>query len=150
MYCINCGKEIDDNSKYCNECGANQEENKTKKSQFIIIFIAIILVCIIPISMINRKKHNSNLENLDLKVVKSNFCKLEYGNNGICGILKNNSNTRYKYVSIKINLYDENNELIGSTLANKNNVEPQSLWNFQATISDPSIKTYKIGDITAY
>ena len=32
MYCKNCGKQIDDNSRFCNYCGASQGERKAAEA----------------------------------------------------------------------------------------------------------------------
>ena len=32
MYCKNCGKQIDDNSRFCNYCGASQGEGKAAEA----------------------------------------------------------------------------------------------------------------------
>lgn len=32
MYCKNCGKQIDDNSRFCNYCGAGQGERKAAEA----------------------------------------------------------------------------------------------------------------------
>lgn len=66
MYCPNCGKEIDDNAKFCSYCGANLEEdnkkqtekeensnitkqdnNQAKKPNVYIIVIAILAIALI-------------------------------------------------------------------------------------------------------
>ena len=67
MFCSNCGKQIPDNTKFCNHCGAQQvtssqvttapraeegqsEQNTTKKSKKKII--GIVLLCLQAVSIL--------------------------------------------------------------------------------------------------
>ena len=69
MFCKNCGKEIDDNSDFCNFCGSNlKEENfqkrkKNKKPVIVIVILVLIIGLIIGgIVIINIKKNNEQME----------------------------------------------------------------------------------------
>ncbi|MDD5546873.1 MAG: FxLYD domain-containing protein [Candidatus Omnitrophica bacterium] len=54
------------------------------------------------------------------------------GNKNIAGKVKNNSNKRYSYVQIEFNLYDKDGNHVGTALDSINNLEPNSIWKFQA------------------
>jgi len=84
MFCSNCGKEIDENSKFCPNCGKEMllssekdnkdepKEKKVKNKKKVIIFSIISILIIISISIIvfsrvvinnknNKKEEYSNL-----------------------------------------------------------------------------------------
>lgn len=51
MFCKNCGKEIDDNTKVCSECGA-AISNKTQSKRILLIAITSIIILAITTSML--------------------------------------------------------------------------------------------------
>lgn len=51
MFCKNCGKEIDDNTKFCNECGTIVS-NKTQSKSILLIAITSIIILAITTSML--------------------------------------------------------------------------------------------------
>lgn len=59
MYCINCGKEIDENSKFCKFCGINFEEkrNIVKKNKNTLLIIVISALLIMLLTLLNTKTH---------------------------------------------------------------------------------------------
>lgn len=59
MYCINCGKEIDENSKFCKFCGINFEEkrNIVKKNKNTLLIIVISVLLIMLLTLLNTKTH---------------------------------------------------------------------------------------------
>ncbi|HOO52312.1 MAG TPA: FxLYD domain-containing protein, partial [Alphaproteobacteria bacterium] len=66
------------------------------------------------------------------------------------GILKNTTDREYGYVQIQFNLYDKDGVQVGSTLANVNNLEPQSTWKFEAGIIEENVTMFKVKDITGF
>lgn len=74
MFCRNCGKEIEENSDFCNHCGINLKEENFKKEKKnrkpIIIVIILILIASLIISgivIINIRK-NKEKEYHDLLI----------------------------------------------------------------------------------
>ena len=63
---------------------------------------------------------------------------------------KNNSNKTYKYVQVSINLYDDSNAQVGSTLANINNLEPNGTWKFKAVVLERNTTKYQIKEIAGW
>ena len=90
------------------------------------------------------KEEKPDLELLESK--KMNKDSLKY----VVGKIKNNSNKQYSYVQVEINLYDNNDNQVGSTLANVNNLEPGGTWKFEALIFEEKATKYKIKEITGY
>ena len=71
MYCKKCGTQIDDDSKFCKNCGEKQtknesikkeKSNKTKAEKTLII-MTIIVAVIVTISLIGQNCKNSNNNN---------------------------------------------------------------------------------------
>ncbi len=171
MFCSNCGKEIKDGSKFCDGCGASVEggaDNASLRSEqpkkkmhgclkAFLIFIGISFVFGIIGSLHDSSGQsqtpvstNTVQKKADLELVESSFCQLDYGVKGVCGTIKNNSDKTYSYAQVSINLYDASENLIGSTLANINNLAPQKQWKFQAIISEDNPASYKVEDITGF
>jgi hypothetical protein len=89
------------------------------------------------------KKDNLEVLNVDSK-------STEYGDRSVVGTIKNNTSRTYDYVSVEINLYDSAGNLVGSTLDNVNNLEPEGKWNFEALILEENATKYKIVKISGY
>jgi len=68
----------------------------------------------------------------------------------ITGMVKNNTDHTYSYVQVEINLYDDEGNQVGSTLANTNNLEPGSTWKFDAYAFDEGAKRAKVKDISGW
>lgn len=66
------------------------------------------------------------------------------------GTVKNNSNRKYGYVQVEINLYDGEGNQVGSTLANANNLEPGATWKFRAPVFEDNVKQFKVVDVTGF
>ncbi|MGE5590998.1 MAG: FxLYD domain-containing protein [Bacillota bacterium] len=67
-----------------------------------------------------------NLEVVETNTVSEDFMRY------VTGTVKNNSNKKYSYAQVEINLYDKDGNQVGSTLANINNLEPGGTWKFKA------------------
>lgn len=67
----------------------------------------------------------------------------------VTGKVKNNTNKKYSYVHVSINLYKDEN-LLGSTMANANNLGPGEIWEFSAPILYDNCNNYKIADVIGY
>lgn len=68
----------------------------------------------------------------------------------VTGTVKNNTDKKYGYAQVEINLYDSAGAQIGSTLANTNNLEAKGTWKFKAPVLHEGVATYKIMGITGY
>lgn len=85
MYCIKCGKEIDDGTKFCSACGASQnpeikEENKATEGnsnyKFLIlvgcVFVVILAaVAIMGTKLFNQKNNTESVANEDLTTTEN-------------------------------------------------------------------------------
>jgi hypothetical protein len=68
--------------------------------------------------------HNNDLVVSDLKAGKDG---------SITGIVTNNGSKTYGYVQVEINLFDKSHTVVGSTLANVNNLAAHEKWKFSAS-----------------
>ena len=85
----------------------------------------------------------------DLEVVESKLVSdALYGK--VTGTIKNNTNRKYGYAQVEINLYDDSDTQIGSTLTNINNFEPGASWKFEAPILKQGATKYKIVKVTGF
>ena len=166
MFCSNCGKEIDDNAKFCQYCGISfseknntisKENNKNQNNGCLsqigsiiggIVFFVIIFN-IIGFDFGGLSETN-NGKGISLEVTESHSCNLGYGARGICGTVKNHSSHSIGYAQVEINLYDKSGNIIGSTLDNINNLEANSVWKFQAPIIEDNVATYKVKNVIGY
>lgn len=75
----------------------------------------------------------------------------EYGTLSVVGIAKNTGTTAYGYVHVEINLYDSSGAVVGSTLANVNNLGPGQSWKFEAVVFDSKKTTrFELKGIKAF
>lgn len=74
----------------------------------------------------------------------------EFGIRYVVGVIKNNSNKKYSYVQVEINLYDESGAQVGSTLDNLNNLEPGGTWKFKAIVIEDEATEAKVAGITKF
>lgn len=88
--------------------------------------------------------------NPDLELLNAEAQEGKYGNKMIVGSVKNNTNKEYTYVQVEINLYDDTDAQVGSTLANANNLEPGATWKFEAPILEENATKFKVKDITGF
>lgn len=66
------------------------------------------------------------------------------------GKVRNNTDQKYTYAQISFNLYDDEGALVGTALANVNNLEPGGIWKFKAMIMNQEATSYKLGDLTGF
>ena len=81
--------------------------------------------------------------NPDLKVIKSKFCNTT-DNKYICGVIINKSDKKIKGLEVKIDLYNEYDFLLGTTLASINELESNAKWYFKAFAYPYGVENYKI------
>lgn len=67
----------------------------------------------------------------------------------VVGEIKNNTDKSYSYVQVSINLYNDD-VLVGSTLANVNNLGPGEVWSFKAPILYDNCNKFKIEEVTGF
>lgn len=158
--CKDCGKEVSKNAKTCPNCGAKVKKGGRFFLKILLgFFLFFVLLGIIANltetengSSVNKTgktdiktEKKSNLELLDWSISKG-----EFGNPTIIGKVKNNRNKEYSYVQITFNLYDASDALVGTAVANVNNLEPGEIWKFQALCLEDNFKKGKYIDLTGF
>ena len=70
----------------------------------------------------------------------------------ITGILTNNSGRDADYVQVTYNLFDADNNQIGTAMANTSNLKAGGTWKFKASsLKNPSeVARFELGDVTGF
>jgi len=63
------------------------------------------------------------------------------------GKIRNNTAYTYAYVMVNINLYDEDDNLVGDAVDLVTNLEPGGIWRFRAPVTEENAVKYKIVQI---
>lgn len=54
------------------------------------------------------------------------------------------------YVQVEINIYDQNNNQIGSTMDNVNNLAPHTKWTFKAPVMEEGHYLWKVVNVSGF
>ncbi len=150
--------------------GNNQNQQKKKPNGCLTIIIVFVVLGIIGAAL-GGGNDNSNQQSVnasnpingesvpvnsepkqekkpDLELLSAEPLSEQYVNY-IAGTIKNNTNKEYSYVQVEINLY-KGETLIGSTLANVNNLGAGETWQFKAVVLEDEADSFKIKDITGF
>jgi hypothetical protein len=137
-----------------------KDKGKHKKIKIIIgsiigTYAIVIFVLLSYSEKLNKKLEATKLltamQQSDIKPefeVLSSSMKTENNIRYVTGRIQNNTDKTFNYVQVEINLYDLNDNFIGSTLDNVNNFEPSTVWYFKALAIDDKAKKYKIMNIS--
>ena len=74
----------------------------------------------------------------------------ENGLGSVSGVVTNLTAKEFGYVQIEINLYDKSDAVVGSTLANVNNLEANGKWKFSAPILQQGVHHIKVKGVTGF
>lgn len=121
----------------------------------IIVFVVFFVLLLAGSS--TKTKNSSVTATLDKAVeeTKADLEILSYENLSegglryVTGEIRNNTNKSYSYVQVEINMYKDDT-VLGSTLANVNNLGPGETWKFKALITDDDCNRYTIKDVTGF
>ena len=136
----------------------------------LIIGGIIALVCCCPVGALfiagnnvkNSKEFKDAMNGVDSgKPIDSKTAKQPYtitgmqGSNDnfvryVTGTLTNNSGEKKAYVQVEINLLDKSGAVVGSTLANINNLEPGQKWKFKAVVLEKSATKFEVKNVTGF
>jgi flagellar basal body-associated protein FliL len=154
--CKYCQTEIDDKAKVCPNCRKKQGLGFWKIAG-IIIGVFIVIGIIGSMGNTTTPTSNNSVVNVNQQQEKFTLLKSSSTNDGfafyINGEIQNNTNKNYTYVQVVFNLYDKDENHLGTALANTNNLEGNKKWIFRAMgmITDNNkIASYKLSEITEY
>jgi hypothetical protein len=68
----------------------------------------------------------------------------------ITGTVVNRRSRKLRYAQITFNLYDESGARVGSAVANINDLEPGSRWNFKASTLGTDYVTFKFSELSGF
>lgn len=74
----------------------------------------------------------------------------EFGVLMVTGAVKNLSKRNKGYVQVEINLLDDNGDIVGSTLANVNNLAGGKTWRFKAPVLEDDAARFEVKNITGF
>lgn len=121
-----------------------------KKTLFFIFCIIIVATLFGAFFGKNKsdlinKTENTNFNNFEISNIKE--CRVEGGFKAICASVKNNSNKDYKFVQVKIKLFDNNNNIIHNTATSASDLEKGQSWNFSVAVLNEKASSFQIKDI---
>lgn len=85
----------------------------------------------------------------DLEVTDLNMTTDEISTK-ITGKVINNTDKTYSYVQVTFSLYDSEGALLGTALANVNNLEGGGVWKFEAVSFEKNVASYKLTEVTKF
>lgn len=74
----------------------------------------------------------------------------ENGVRFITGDVVNNSGATLSYIQVSINLLDKSGAVVGSTMANANNIEQGQKWKFKALLTEETARTFVVTGVTGF
>lgn len=155
--CRQCASEIDKAAKICPTCKKPQVNPMTLVIAYAVIFISVFMIFTIILNPgnsnnnpgdINTVKDNLTIEGEVTQTADTHSLYFE-------GIIKNNTSREMGYVQITISLYDKASNLIGTALANVNNLKAGGTWKFKAmaflTFDQMKlVKSWEVSDLTGF
>lgn len=152
--CKDCKKEVSKSAKICPNCG-----KRLKMNLFFRIILAFVILSVSGaiISAITgedlqeeaqkqQQEKYSFIEEPKLEEEGNEYYKTQY----IVGTLKNNTNKKTNYVQIVFNLYDKDNNVVGSAFANINHIEADGTWKFKAMILEDEFDSFKFESVSGF
>lgn len=94
--------------------------------------------------VVENEPEKEDLEVSELEMTTDDF------STKITGKLTNNTDKTYSYVQLTFSLYDSEDALLGTALANVNNLEGGGVWKFEAIGIESNVASYKLTDITKF
>ena len=141
--------EIDAKAKICPHCAKKQ--NKIPVVGRIVIAVIVFFVLIGLFSDSNSENNIPEEEKFTISDVKaySDDSGFAYY---IEGIVKNNTDKDYNYIQITYNVYDKDDNNLGTCLDNNSNLKSGETWKFKTMCSGSpdEIVRYELDEITSY
>ena len=161
-----CGNDVSTMATACPKCGAVLKKKSGCLSVIVLLFLVFVAIGVVstltdrssaslttPAASPSQKPTqtaSSQPARPKLEVLDCDWATGEFGNRTIRGTVRNNTEKQYGYVQVEINLYDNSGTQVGSTLANVNNLEPNSTWRFEAAVLEDSATKAKVKDVTGF
>jgi hypothetical protein len=158
--CKYCQTEIQRQAKVCPQCKRDLR-NWFIRHPILTAVIVLVVLAVVGVGEGGSSKYNqtgvltessssTSTTEQDLELLEHKLTKEDYITK-VTGKIRNNTNKTFRYAQVEINLYDKDNVLLDSTLANINNFEGGTVWKFEAVvIKSGHVASYKIKDITKW
>lgn len=85
----------------------------------------------------------------DLELIDSKGTRTDISTE-VTGRVRNNSGKSYRYVQVVFNLFNEQDEQVGTAMANTTGLAPGTVWRFRAVGLTPDGARFKLDKITGY
>jgi len=150
--CKYCQSEISKKAKICPNC--RKKQNKFPTWLRIVLGLLVVIIGLSALTGNNETNTNGSK--------KEKFTVIEGTEKGyademnmfyyIEGTVKNNTDKTYDYLQVTYNVYDKDDNNLGTCLANNNNIEANGTWKFKAVCSGTAedITNYKLAEITGW
>jgi hypothetical protein len=73
-----------------------------------------------------------------------------FGGGYVTGVVINTGSRRYSYVQVEVTLLDASGAVVGSALANVNNLGPGETWKFRAPFFDSGVSTFRVEKVIGF
>lgn len=84
----------------------------------------------------------------DLEVIETYMCYEGYYK-AVCGVVKNNTNKKKIWVSIDIDLFDNEGNILGQISDSIDELGPNQTWKFRALLDTYNAARYKVKDVSS-
>lgn len=156
--CTKCNFVHHASTDKCGRCGSDKIVFRTKQfMQRVSVFVALAFILLVIIigapfySCAGKVVDATSAINTEDKLVTLSW---DFTNDGtyryIEGIVQNKGTKKANYAQITFTLYDAQNNQVGTTLANTNNLEPNGTWKFKTMMIDGEVASAKISGITSW
>ncbi|MDR0879510.1 MAG: FxLYD domain-containing protein [Clostridioides sp.] len=165
--CQACGKEMSASAKACPNCGHKNKKPIYKKPWFIVLAIIVVIGIASKIgnggtsttastagtstkATSETKKEEPKKEKYEI-VGEITSETNALGGVDLSGKIKNNSGKDAKYVQVTFNLYDKDNNQLGTALANVNNLKAEGNWKFKAIgTATGDVDHYELAEVSGF
>lgn len=162
--CFNCKTNWTDNDpKVCPKCGTTEigegfsKQDKPKESILKkkvpgwVLFIILAIVAVILYFRFKSPESNKPIMPQEpvLILVKAFNDNSEYSRY-IGGIVSNNSGKTLGYVQITFNLFDGDNNQVGTAFDNMNSLKPYGTWRFRALIPNDMARKWEFDNLSGH
>ena len=97
-----------------------------------------------------RPGPNYLMKDGDFALIEADWKRGQFDNLLVVGVIRNLSERSKKYVQVEINLFDDSGAVVGSTVANVNNLRGGQKWRFEAPVLSSDVSRFEVYGITGF
>ncbi len=164
MTCPKCKTSNPQVSKFCGTCGSQIKRKRSPILVGCLGFFGVIVVLGMLGSFINKgalppsprsslpasvTAHERSTDPAVCLELLSKEGSVDEYSTTITGSIKNNCGRKFRYVQITFKLFDASGSVVGTALANQNDLDLDETWKFKAH-GFAVCKTFRMTEITAF